>query len=144
MEKDSASLHSRWLNAAARSLRWLVPGLGVKRWLLVILAGTTLIGVGLAIIILDVYRTAPDTWWLPLISAASLRFFARPLRAVIFGGLGLGLIITGIYGLNRSILRPFLRPGRPVVDALTQHRRRERGPRVVAIGGGHGLSTLLR
>ena len=144
MEKDSASFHRRWLNAAARNLRWLVPGLGVKRWLLVILAGTTLIGVGLAIIILDVYRTAPDTWWLPLISAASLRFIARPLRAVIFGGLGLGLIITGIYGLNRSILRPFLRPGRPVVDALTQHRRRERGPRVVAIGGGNGLSTLLR
>ncbi len=144
MEKDSAPLYRRWLNAAARSLRWLVPGLGVKRWLLVILAGTTLIGVGLAIIILDIYRTTPDTWWLPLLSTASLRFIARPLRAIIFGGLGLGLIITGIYGLNRTILRPFLRPGRHVVDAITQHRRKERGPRVVAIGGGNGLSTLLR
>jgi len=144
MEKDGAPLYRRWLNAAARSLRWLVPGLGVKRWLLVILAGTTLIGVGLAIIILDIYRTTPDTWWLPLLSTASLRFIARPLRAIIFGGLGLGLIITGIYGLNRTILRPFLRPGRHVVDAITQHRRKERGPRVVAIGGGNGLSTLLR
>ncbi len=144
MEKDSAPLYRRWLNAAARSLRWLVPGLGVKRWLLVILAGTTLIGVGLAIIILDIYRTTPDTWWLPLLSTASLRFIARPLRAIIFGGLGLGLIITGIYGLNRTILRPFLRPGRHVVDAIAQHRRKERGPRVVAIGGGNGLSTLLR
>jgi len=144
MENARSARYRRWQNAAARYLRWLVPGLGVKRWLLVTLAGTTLIGVGLAILILDVYRTAPDAWWLPLISAASLRFIARPLRALIFGGLGLGLIITGIYGINRSLLTPFLRPGHPVVDALTQHRRRERGPRVVTIGGGTGLNTLLR
>jgi len=30
------------------------------------------------------------------------------------------------------------------VDTITTHRRRERGPRVVAIGGGHGLAMLLR
>jgi uncharacterized cofD-like protein len=144
MENARTVRYRRWLRAAAQYLRWLVPGLGVKRWLLVTLAGTTLIGVGLAILVLEVYRTAPETWWLPLISAASLRFIARPLRVVVFGGLGLGLIITGIYGVNRSLLTPFLRPGHPVVDALTQHRRRERGPRVVTIGGGTGLYTLLR
>jgi uncharacterized cofD-like protein len=144
MENARTIRYRRWLRAAAQYLRWLVPGLGVKRWLLVTLAGTTLIGVGLAILVLEVYRTAPETWWLPLISAASLRFIARPLRVVVFGGLGLGLIITGIYGVNRSLLTPFLRPGHPVVDALTQHRRRERGPRVVTIGGGTGLYTLLR
>jgi uncharacterized cofD-like protein len=49
-----------------------------------------------------------------------------------------------MWGLYRSILAPFRRPGRPVVDELADHRRRDRGPRVVAIGGGHGLSTLLR
>ncbi len=125
-------------------MQWLVPGLGVKRWFLLILAGTTLIGVGLAILILEVYRTTPDTWWLPLLSAASLRFLARPIRAVIFGGLGLGLILTGIWGVNRTLLTPYLRPGRPMVDALSQHRRREKGPRIVVVGGGTGLSTLLR
>jgi uncharacterized cofD-like protein len=41
-------------------------------------------------------------------------------------------------------MRPFLRPGRAIVDELTDFRRRERGPKVVAIGGGHGLATLLR
>lgn len=125
-------------------LRWLVPGLGVKRWLGLILFGTTLLGVGFAILVLDVYRTAPDTWWLPLLSYASLRFLARPLRALIFGGLGVALILGGIWGINHSILAPFLKPGRRVVDALAGHRRRERGPRIVVIGGGHGLSTLLR
>jgi uncharacterized cofD-like protein len=31
-----------------------------------------------------------------------------------------------------------------VIDDLAEHRKRERGPHIVAIGGGHGLSTLLR
>jgi len=124
--------------------RWLVPGLGVKRWLGLVLLGTTLLGVGLAILVLDVYRTAPETWWLPLISAASLRFLPRLLRALIFGFLGIAAILGGIWGLNRSLMAPFIQPGRRVVDTLAVHRRRGRGPRVVAIGGGHGLATLLR
>lgn len=125
-------------------LRWLAPGLGVKRWLLLLLLGITLIAVGLAIAVLDVYRTAEDAWWISVLSTLSLRFLPRLLRAIIFGGLGVGMIGMGIWGLNRSILAPFIRPGRPVVDAIARHRRRERGPRVVVIGGGHGLSTLLR
>ncbi|HEY5571938.1 MAG TPA: gluconeogenesis factor YvcK family protein [Anaerolineales bacterium] len=127
-----------------QSSRWLIPGLGVKRWLGMVLLGTTLTGVGLAFLVLDVYRTAPETWWLPVLSTASLRFLPRLLRAVIFGGIGVGLIAGGIWGLNRVLMAPFMRPGRRVVDALTSHRRRERGPRIVAIGGGHGLATLLR
>jgi uncharacterized cofD-like protein len=124
--------------------RWLIPGLGVKRWLLLILMGTTLIGVGVGVVILEIYRTAPETWWLPALSWASLRFLARPVRAVIFGGLGFGLILWGIFEMNRSLIRPFLRPGATVVDTLRLHRQRGRGPRIVTIGGGHGMATLLR
>jgi len=127
-----------------QSLRWLTPGLGVKRWLLLMLLGTTLLGVGLAILILDVYRTTPETWWLPIISAASLRFLPRLNRAVVFGGLGVALVIVGIWGINRSLMAPFMKPGYKVVDALAGHRRRDRGPRIAVIGGGHGLSVLLR
>jgi len=127
-----------------REMLWLMPGLGVKRWIFLILAGCTLIGVGFAILLLDFYRTAPDTWWLPVLSYLSLRFLSRPLRAIIFGGLGFGLIIFGMWGFNRSILKPFMAPGRNVIDMLTQHRKRERAPRIVVIGGGTGQSTLLR
>jgi uncharacterized cofD-like protein len=125
-------------------LRWLAPGLGVKRWLGLVFAGITLLGIGTAYFFLDVYRTAPDTWWLPSLSYLALRFLPRSLRIIIFGGLGVGLVIYGIWGLNRAILRPFLRPGSHIVDELTQYRRRDQGPRIVVIGGGHGLSTLLR
>lgn len=125
-------------------LRWLVPGLGVKRWFLLILFGTTILGVGLAILLLEIYRNSPETWWLPILSYASLRFISRPLRVLIFGGIGAGLILLGIWGFNRSLMAPFRRSGKPVIDELADHRRRERGPRIVTIGGGHGLSTLLR
>jgi uncharacterized cofD-like protein len=37
-----------------------------------------------------------------------------------------------------------VRPGDDVADTLRTHRQRGKGPRVVAIGGGHGLATLLR
>ena len=128
----------------SNSLRWLVPGLGVKRWILLILLGTTLLGVGSAVLLLEIYRSAPDTWWLPVLSVASLRVLSRPLRVLIFGGIGIGLILIGIWRMNRSLLAPYRRSGKPVLDELTDHRRKERGPRIVTIGGGHGLSTLLR
>jgi uncharacterized cofD-like protein len=124
--------------------RWLVPGLGVKRWFLVLFAGITLIGVGTAIFLLDIYRNTPETWWLPVISFLSLRFLTRPLRVLIFGGLGIGLILLGVAGINRSLLVPFLRPGQKLVDQVSEYRRRERGPRIVVIGGGHGIATVLR
>jgi len=103
-----------------------------------------MIGVGLGILLLDVYRNAPDTWWLPLITFLSLRFFPRAIRFIIFGGIGVGLILTGMWGVNRTLLIPFLRPGKKLVDQVSEYRRREKGPRVAVIGGGHGISTVLR
>lgn len=134
----------RFFQSIVLKLRWLLPGIGVKRWILLILAGTTLLGVGFAVLILDVYRTAPDTWWLPIISFLSLRFIDRTLRGLIFGGIGLALIGFGIQGLNRTLLKPFVRPGSNLIDTVSEYRRRERGPRIVVIGGGTGLSALLR
>jgi uncharacterized cofD-like protein len=125
-------------------LRWFVPGLGVKRWFFVLLIGITLSGVGLALFLLDIYRTVPDTWWLPIVKIISLQSLARPLRVIIFGALGVGLIIWGIWGINRSLVEPFLQPGKRLVDQVSAFRRRERGPRVVVIGGGHGIATVLR
>jgi uncharacterized cofD-like protein len=122
----------------------MVPGIGVKRWFLVVLLGITLLGLGLAALLLDLYRTAPQNWLLPVITFLSLRFLSRPVRVLIFGGIGLGLIMLGIWGMNRSLLIPFLRPGQPLLDQVSEYRRRERGPRVVVIGGGHGIATVLR
>ena len=140
--------HEAWYRTLwkglSRFFQWFAPGIGVKRWFLVLLAGITLIGTGLALFLLDMYRSAPNTWWLPIISFISLRFLTRTWRIIIFVGLGFGLIGLGIWRLNRSLLVPFLRPGQRLVDQVADFRRRERGPRIVAIGGGHGIATVLR
>lgn len=127
-----------------KTLRWFIPGIGVKRWVLVILIGTTFIGLGFAVLLIDFYRTVPESWLLPIISFLSLRFLDRPLRALIFASIGVGLIILGIVKLNRTLLRPFITPGKDVIETVSDYRRRERGPRIVVIGGGTGLSALLR
>ncbi|MFN8381406.1 MAG: gluconeogenesis factor YvcK family protein [Anaerolineales bacterium] len=125
--------------------RWLRPGLGVKRWFFFAMAGITLLGLGFAVILIDLYRTdSTNPILLVFLSYASLRFIPRVWRAVIFGGLGIGFTTYGILKLNSSLLKPFIRPGDDVYSQLSGYQRRERGPRVVTIGGGHGLSTLLR
>lgn len=127
-----------------RSLQWLVPGLGVKRWIIPIFLGILIFSFGLAIYVLGVYRQAPDTWWVRLLARASLRPLSHTVRALIFGFAGTALILGGMWGLNRALLAPFSRPDRNMFKELTEHRRRDRGPKIVAIGGGHGLSNLLR
>lgn len=138
MRSRSPIQHGNIFVRVRQKLGWLTPGLGVKRWLFIILIGTTLIGLGFAILLLDVYRTAPDSWWLPAVSFLSLRFLARPLRALLFGGIGLGFVWYGIWGLNRSLLKPFMQPGRNILDTVSAYRKRERGPRIVVIGGEPG------
>jgi uncharacterized cofD-like protein len=124
---------------------WFKPGLGVKRWFLLVLLGITMLGVGLAIFLSELYRTqSTNSILLTILAYASLRFLPRAFRVLIFAGLGAGLVTYGILHLNRSLLRPFLRPGRAVVDELASYQLRKRGPRIVVLGGGHGLSTLLR
>jgi len=138
------SVFQRLIKIIKRELRWFLPGMGVKRWLVFVLAGTTLLGVGLAFVLIDLYRTAPDTWWLPALSILSLRFLDRIFRALVFGAIGVGLIVFGIYGLNRALLKPFMPRGQRLVDAVSAYRRKDRGPRIVVVGGGNGLSSLLR
>jgi len=113
----------------------------VKRWLVLMVIGTALLGLGVAIVMLDVYRANPESELLATISMAAL---PRVIRAVVLGSLGVAVLVYAVFRLNRSLLAPYMRPGKPVVEAVAQHRRLGRGPKIVAIGGGTGLSTLLR
>ncbi|HJS19950.1 MAG TPA: gluconeogenesis factor YvcK family protein, partial [Anaerolineales bacterium] len=125
--------------------RWFKPGLGVKRWFLVVFLGITMLGVGLALFLLELYLSQFISNPLStILFYAALSFWQRVALIMILLAFGVALTTYGILHINRSLLRPFLRPGRAVVDELASFRQLERGPRIVAIGGGHGLSTLLR
>ena len=126
-----------------RFLKLLYPGMHVKRWLLLLLVGITCIGLGVAYLMVHLYREQPfpDAVWY-----VTLQFIDRPWRGALFG-LG-GLVVAGlaILQLNRSVLAALLPAGHDdnIVEAIYQHRYLRRGPKVVAIGGGTGLSSLLR
>ncbi len=144
MKQSWSTFSSRLKRDLKQLILWLSPGLGVKRWFLLLLLGTTMLAVGLAFVLLDIYRQAPDNWVATVLSYVSLRFLPRLLRALIFGGAGVAFVVIGIMRLNRTLMRPFIRPGKPVVNTLVQYSRLDRGPQIVVIGGGHGLATLLR
>jgi len=123
--------------------RWLYPGMHIKRWLLLAFVGITILGLGAAIFLVDLYRrfgadNIPIVFWL---TGAGIE---RPIRAVIVGIVGLLLTGFGVWGLMRSVISPFVTRGDSVLEVLYTKRYLARGPRIVAIGGGTGLSTLLR
>jgi uncharacterized cofD-like protein len=141
----STSYRGNFFHSLRGLSRWFQPGLGVKRWFLLVLLGITFLGVGLALFLLEIYRTqSNNNIIIAILFYTSLSFLPRELRIFIFAGIGVGLVTYGILRLNRSLLRPFIRPGHGVLEELTNFHQLERGPRIVAIGGGHGLSTLLR
>jgi uncharacterized cofD-like protein len=130
------------LGRSSSEWKWLYPGMGVKRWLFLLLIGITVIGLGLGYLLRDIYASGtfpPSVYYL------TLQFFPRWARALLLGGAGLAIVAVAVIQLNRSLLSAVLPPGQaPVVDVVYQHRQRSRGPRAVTIGGGTGLSTLLR
>ncbi len=123
-------------------LKWLIPGIGVKRWLLLLMAGVTLISLGLALLLVDIYR---ETRLPPLVYLFTLRFlpwWARVAIALIAGSVA---VVVAVYQINRSILAPFAgASNRPLADLVFEHHRRRHGIKVVAIGGGTGLPSVLR
>lgn len=121
---------------------WFLPGMHVKRWLLLITFGIILFGLGVGYFLRELYvtYTFPEP-----VYYLTLQFIPRAGRGILFVFLALGALILGVWGLNRSLLSAFL-SGRKdrLVDVVYQHRYGSRGPKLVAIGGGTGLSVLLR
>ncbi len=121
--------------------KWLYLGLGVKRWLALLMLGVTLLGLGFAYVLVSIYRETP----LPnVFYYLTLQFLDRAVRGILFGALGIGLVAVSIIKLSQSLLSAFVDSETDVVQVLYRQRSRPRGPKIVAIGGGTGLSTLLR
>ena len=127
--------------------RWLTPGIGVKRWLLVVFLGLLLLALAFAHLIRQVTRELePGGLVGALIDIATLQFLPFGLRGLIAGVIGVGLLFVGGRGVVRVVTAPFRSADadQPLVEVIYQKRFLARGPRIVAIGGGTGLSVLLR
>ncbi len=81
-----------------------------------------------------------------VIDGVTLQFLPFPLRGLTAGAVGLVLVAIGAWRVIRNVTEPLRAAddAQPLADVIYQKRFLARGPRIVAIGGGTGLSSLLR
>jgi uncharacterized cofD-like protein len=129
-----------------RLRRWLQPGMGVKRWLLLMFAGLLVLAVAGAQFLRQVTKDLePGGPAQAVVDFVTLQFLPFPVRGLLIGALGVVLVVVGAWRLARNLTQPLRADeGTPLADVIYQKRFLARGPRIVAIGGGTGLSTLLR
>ncbi|MGC8486941.1 MAG: gluconeogenesis factor YvcK family protein [Clostridia bacterium] len=106
--------------------RWLLPGLHLKRWLALLGLGLMAVGFGLGVVWL--YPDAAFRWRL----------------GAGVGAIGLLAVVAGTFQSLRSLSQALNLPQGSMADWLMTRQRAARGPKVVALGGGTGMPTLLR
>src|SRR2546428_449679 len=134
---------ARRLPSTTSLLRWLTPGLQIKRWLLLLMLSELVLVLGVAYALKELYQAAALPGFFYYLTLQFLPYWPRAITFTVFG---VGLLLVSYLKLTQSILGPFL-PGNStssVLEVIHAYRLRGRGPRVVAIGGGTGLSSLLR
>ncbi len=105
-------------------IKWLYPGMRIKRWLFTSIAGICVVAGGATAL------SSPYSF---------VKFFGFII--VLCGVL---LVLMGMGKMVVSLITLFLPKGeRELVNILYQRRYLERGPKIVCVGGGHGLSHLL-
>jgi len=130
------------------SLKWLYPGMRVKRWLV-------LVPVGIFAVILGVVLLANISVFEYLNDIARIsyrRFGIRLDTPTTYIPVGLGLIVFGltmVFVSMRQVIRSIMSVVSPettdrLADVIYQKRYLAQGQRIVVIGGGTGLSTMLR
>ncbi len=124
-------------------IKWFYFGMHIKRWLLLVLLGVSVMGLGFGYILREVYVSYTFPGWVYYIT---LQFVPRFARGALFISASLGLIGFSVWKLNTSLLAAFVRPESDdsIIDTIYRYRYQLRGPKVVAIGGGTGLPVLLR
>jgi uncharacterized cofD-like protein len=122
----------------------------VKRWAALFLFGTVLTGLAFAMALVYSYRYVPFPAPLSgLVQTLTLQFLPREARFLIVLLVGIGCMVYGFYRFSRGLILPVLahtKADKGLVQIVAEHRFGLASPEinVVAIGGGTGLSTLLR
>ncbi len=121
---------------------WLVPGLKVKRWFALSVAGSVLAALGATFL----FKLEPLDY---IVATAKKLFYIVPPEPV-----GALLILTGVVlfflawkKTNISMMNDDIDSQRikgSMGEVLYRRMKLDRGPKIVAIGGGTGLSMLLR
>jgi uncharacterized cofD-like protein len=120
---------------------WLLPGLSIKRWIGIAIAGFMMTFVGAALVL----NLQPVTLFIEGLKSLAL-IFPASISGPILLGVGVILFYFGLRKTYRTVMVALQHEGRDadLLEALFRQNKLIHGPRIVAIGGGTGLSTLLR
>ncbi len=109
-----------------KKLRWLYPGIGIKRWIFLSAIGIIFISLSSA----------------SLVKAESYNDSSYSILGLILGTLA---IIVGIKELTTAIINTlYPERSKELLELFLENKKLGKGPNIVAIGGGTGLSTLLQ
>ena len=128
----------RFKSKITKDAGWLIPGLQVKRWFALILLGALLITLGVLILI-DI---RPIFYIMEFIKTIANKVSTEWL-AFAFCMFGAALFFKGWQKTNLSMMDIDGEKDN-LLENLYRRRKLNRGPRIVAIGGGTGLSMLLK
>ena len=128
-------------------LKWLYPGMKLKRWLTLFAGGVILFSFGGALAINYEYlgRAEEEIFRLVWQMVGSYNYMVTTVVGVVIMIIGSCIMLWATRSIIRSIIAVLI-PDRSesLVDMIYQERKLGRGPSVTVIGGGHGLSVLLR
>lgn len=133
---------NRDLKKAHGIFTWLLPGLDVKRWFFFIFVGAVLIAVGLCIFfnLRPIYHLINFT-----VRIVRTEVLSEQITGLVLILLGAYLFLKGWRRANYALLDvENEREKQSVLENLYRRRKLNRGPKIVAIGGGTGLSTMLK
>lgn len=128
-------------------LKWLYPGMKLKRWLLLFSVGVMASSVGLAIVFNYQYVGALEEAIFKAVYRATGKYYytVTVIVGLTIVTLGLGVMMVATRQIIRSVISVIIPEGSErLVELIFQKRKLNRGPAVVVIGGGTGLSVLLR
>ncbi len=118
-------------------VKWLMPGLQVKRWFALIFLGAVLMTLGVLIL----FDIKPVFYTMEFIRKIAMNVSTEwiAFAIVMFGA---GMFFKGWQKTNLSMLDGADKQS--LLENLYRRRKLNRGPKIVAVGGGTGLSMLLR
>ena len=127
-------------------MQWLRPGLSIKRWMLLFSIGILVLVFGATLIlnyqIFGILEEKMLLFAFQMTGSYSYTFLA--ICGTILVILGLWIMVTAVRKLMKRFVELLAPDQKEVSKQLLSKMELSRGPKVVAIGGGHGLSMLLR
>ncbi|MDU2063575.1 MAG: YvcK family protein [Sporomusaceae bacterium] len=128
-------------------LKWLYPGMNFKRWLLLFSVGVIAASLGLAMVFNYKYIgfVEETIFRMVYLSTGKYDYTATFVTGSITIVVGLIIMLFATRKIIRSVVTVLIPDGADkLVEMIFEKRKLNRGPCVTVIGGGTGLSVLLR